>query len=137
VRLVLDTNVLISAFISRGHCHDLLERAVRVHQLFTSDFILEEFQSKLLSKFRINAELVSAAVDLQRSRMSVVPIKRLEGPVSRDADDDWVLATAVAAGADCLVTGDADLLDLEEYEGIPILNPSAFWAFEARFETGT
>jgi uncharacterized protein len=54
VKLVLDTNVLISAFISRSHCHDLFERAARVQELFTSDFIMEEFRSKLLGKIRIS-----------------------------------------------------------------------------------
>jgi predicted nucleic acid-binding protein len=51
------------------------------------------------------------------------------------ADDDWILSTAAAAEADCLVTGDADLLDLGEHQGIPILSPGSFWEFEARFES--
>ena len=44
-------------------------------------------------------------------------------PVCRDADDDWILATALAGKADALVTGNKDLLVLERYEGIPILAP--------------
>ena len=46
-------------------------------------------------------------------------------PVCRDAPDDMVLATAVAAGADVLVTGDQDLLVLKKYRGIPIVTPRA------------
>jgi len=72
--------------------------------------------------------------ELQRSRMKIVEPAPLDGPVARDADDDWILSTAVAAEADCMVTGDSDLLDLGEYQGIPILSPGSFWEFEARFE---
>jgi len=135
VRLVFDTNVLIAAFLARGHCHELLEHAARNHDLLTSEFIMREFQEKLGGKLRIDARLVDAAVELQRSRMKIVEPAPLDGPVARNADDDWILSTAAAAEADCLVTGDSDLLDLGEYQGIPILSPGSFWEFEANFES--
>ncbi|MEX2527855.1 MAG: putative toxin-antitoxin system toxin component, PIN family [Gemmatimonadota bacterium] len=135
MRLVFDTNVLIAAFLSRGHCHELLEHAARNHDLLTSEFILREFQEKLVGKLRVEARLVDAAVELQRSRMGSVEPEPLAGPVARDPDDDWILATAAAAEADCLITGDSDLLDLGDYAGIPILSPGSFWEFEAGFES--
>lgn len=131
MRLVLDTNVLIAAFVSRGHCHELLEHAARNHDLFISEFILREFREKLTGKLRVEATLVDAAVELQRARMEIVEPESLAAPTSRDPDDDWILATAMAADADCLVTGDSDLLDLGEYAGIPIRSPASFWEFEA------
>lgn len=137
MRLVLDTNVLIAAFISRGHCHELPEHAARIHDPVTSEFILREFREKLTGKFRVTASLVDAAVELQRSRMEIVEPRALSTPVSRDADDDWILATAVAAGADCLVTGESDLLDLGQYAGIPISSPASFGEFEAGFTPGS
>jgi putative PIN family toxin of toxin-antitoxin system len=136
VRLVLDTNVLIAAFVSRGHCHELLEHASRNHDLFISEFILLEFREKLAGKLRVAPGLVDAAVGLQRARMEIVEPESLASPVSRDPDDDWILATAVAADADCLVTSDSDLLDLGEYANIPIRSPVSFWEFEAAFTTG-
>lgn len=136
MRLVLDTNVLIAAFVSRGHCHELLEHAARNHDLFISEFILLEFREKLTDKLRVAPGLVDAAIELQRARMEIVEPDSLASPVSRDPDDDWILATAVAADADCLVTGDSDLLDLGEYANIPIRSPASFWEFEAGFTTG-
>ena len=49
MRIVLDTNVLIAAFVSRGVCHELLEHCERQHQLISSGFILREFEDKLLT----------------------------------------------------------------------------------------
>jgi putative PIN family toxin of toxin-antitoxin system len=132
VKLVLDTNVLIAAFISRGHSHEVVEHVAKHHELFTSEYILEEFREKLRGKFRVPAALVADAVELQRSRMEVVELATVAGIVSRDPDDDAIVATAVAAGADCLVTGDQVLLELNGHEGIAIVSPRDFWEFEKR-----
>jgi putative PIN family toxin of toxin-antitoxin system len=129
LKLVLDTNVLIAAFISRGHSHELVEHVAKHHELFASEYILEEFREKLPGRFRMPTVLVDAAVVLQRSRMEAVVLDVVAGIVSRDPDDD-AIATAVAAGADCLVTGDQALLDLGAHEGITIVSPSGFWEFE-------
>jgi predicted nucleic acid-binding protein len=67
-----------------------------------------------------------------RARVLLSKPAPLFQPVCRDADDDMVIASAVAGGAVCIVTGDKDLLDLKEYQGIPILKPAEFSAFEAK-----
>ena len=136
MRIVLDTNVLIAAFISRGHCFDLLDHVARVHELFTSEYILAEYRTKLSEKFRIPEAMIESAVSLLLSRTVVVDAAPLPAPVCRDADDDPVLGTAVAAVADALVAGDADLLALRAYEGIVIISPSGFWAFEKERSRG-
>ena len=58
MKIVLDTNVLIAALISRGVCHEVLEHCVMRHVLFTSEFILEETQEKLIEKFGYSAALL-------------------------------------------------------------------------------
>ena len=131
MRLVLDTNVLIAAFVARGQCHDLLEHTARAHHLLTSEAILAELRRNLTGKLGAPAETVQRTLDLLRSRMTVVEISPLPAPACRDADDDRILATAVAARADCLITGDDDLLVLERYADIPIVRPADFWQFEA------
>jgi uncharacterized protein len=132
VRLTLDTNVVIAAFVARGACHELLEHCERHHEIVTSEYILHEFETKLLRKFRVPAARAAEAVALVRSRTLVVEPAELSAPACRDPDDDRVLATAVQGGCACIVTGDRDLLVLGAYEEIPILSPQAFWAFEAR-----
>jgi predicted nucleic acid-binding protein len=62
--------------------------------------------------------------------MEVVMPMELEQSVCRDRDDDVVLGTARAASADCIVTGDRDLLVIRQYEGVEIVAPSDFAGFE-------
>jgi uncharacterized protein len=126
VKIVLDTNVLIAALIAHGVCHQLFEHCVRRHTLLTSEFILEETQAKLIEKFGYTAEVAAEAVTVLRSRMKVVPALRLDSPVCRDPDDDHILAAAVSANCDCVITGDQDLLVLKAYDGIDILSPRDF-----------
>jgi putative PIN family toxin of toxin-antitoxin system len=130
VRIVLDTNVLIAALIARGTCHELLEHCVVRHELITSQFILDELREKLVEKFKYPNAMADEAITVLRSRMKVITPSPLEIPVCRDVDDDNVLAAAVDASCDCIVTGDKDLLVLHPYQAVAILTPRAFLAVE-------
>lgn len=134
MRVVLDTNVLIAAFVARGVCHELVEHVVREHDPYTSDFILDEFREKLIGKLRVPRDLAEEAIELQISRMRRVEPAAVPASVCRDPDDAAILGTALAADAACLVTGDNDLLVLRKHRGIRVLGPSGFWQFEAGSE---
>lgn len=67
MRIVLDTNVLIAAFIARGTCHQLLEHCIRNHDLITSQFILDEVREKLVEKFKYTSETARALTSLVRA----------------------------------------------------------------------
>ena len=130
MRIVLDTNVLIAAFIARGVCHQLLEHCVSHHELVTSEFILAELREKLVDKFNYTAEVTDDVIALLRSRMEVVVPEALDAPVCKDPDDDNILATAVSGNGQCIITGDKDLLVLKRFQRIDILAPNAFLAYE-------
>ncbi|MGH9794970.1 MAG: putative toxin-antitoxin system toxin component, PIN family [Candidatus Acidiferrales bacterium] len=131
MRLLLDTNVLIAAFITRGVCAELLEHVVEKHEPVGSSYVLAEFHDKLVKKFAISRREATAAAHLLASRFAMVEPVELGERVCRDADDDPVLATAVAGHCACLITGDRDLLSLKEFRGVVILSPQQFWKFEA------
>lgn len=131
MRVLLDTNVLLAAYLTRGVCHELLEHCKRSHRIVTSDRLLREFEAKLVKKVKAPAEKAAAAVALVRAEAEVVSPAPLEIAVSRDPDDDWVLATASAGRCDCIVTGEKDLLVLDAFAGIPVISPGSFWRFEA------
>jgi putative PIN family toxin of toxin-antitoxin system len=130
MKLVLDANVLIAAFVARGLCAELLEYCVRQHELFTSAPILEEVRRNLVAKVKATPAQAGQTVGLLRTRLRVVEPLDLGTRVCRDADDDVVLGTALAGRCDAVVTGDPDLLELESYQDVAILSPRGFWAFE-------
>ena len=130
MRLVLDTNVLIAAFISRGVCNELLEHCVLNHEVVLSNFILGELKDKLTRKFKFTVREANAVVRLVKSRSEVVPTSPLPAALCRDPDDDTIIATAIAGQCACIITGDKDLLDLKTVNGIRIISPGSFWQFE-------
>lgn len=123
--VVLDTNIVIAALVANGLCRELLHRTIRLRILATSDALLDELEATLRDKFDLTPS-VAAFLDLFRASIRVVEPKALPAPVCRDRTDDVVLATAVAAEADAIVTGDQDLLVLGSYGGIRIISPRSF-----------
>ena len=71
------------------------------------------------------AEAQEVAADFE-ARTDATSPSPLASPASRDPDDDWILATAVAANAEFLITGDKDLLILGSHASIPIVTPRQF-----------
>lgn len=126
MRIVLDTNVLIAAFIARGVCHELLEHCTLHHSLVISEFILAEIKEKLTEKFSFPMDRAREVDTLLRSRMELVVQTSLDSPVCRDPDDDNILATAVVGNCECIITGDKDLLVLKQFGSIVIVSPAVF-----------
>ncbi len=133
MNLVLDTNVLIAAFIAQGFCHSLVERCLCVHSVIASEFIFSELREKLTGKFNYSDADVTEVEALLRIRMRVIVPIPLERNVCRDPDDDLVLATALTGEAACIITGDKDLLSLKKFGELDILPPSEFEAYEVQF----
>ena len=131
MKLVIDTNVLIAAFISHGVCNELLEHCILNHDAVLSKFILDELKDKLTDKFKFTTREANAAVNLLKSRCPIVATQTLLSPVSRDPDDDNIIATAISGTCECIITGDKDLLDLKKTGDILIVSPSQFWEIEA------
>lgn len=124
---VVDTNVLVSAFLWRGIPGRVIDLAGEKEvQLFTSQALLDELAATLAKKklARYVAATGMTADHLlanYRRIATVVTARRLGQQVSRDADDDAVLACALASRADLIVSGDNDLLALKTFNAIPIV----------------
>ena len=132
MRVVLDTNVLVAAFVARGVCADVFERVIADHELMLSPHLLGEFDRVMSKKLRFEPSHVDRAVVLLRRMGLFVEPAPLANRVCRDPDDDSVLALARDGRAKCLVTGDDDLLTLELFEGIPIVTPREFLTLRVR-----
>lgn len=123
--IVFDTNVLIAALVAKGLCHEVVVRGLGSCTVASSQPLLDELERTLRAKFRVGPAGTAFLTQLRRQVQIVEPAP-IDGPVSRDVDDDVVLATGVAAEAGVIVTGDQDLLVLGQYAGIDILSPRAF-----------
>jgi putative PIN family toxin of toxin-antitoxin system len=132
VRVVADTNVYVSALLWTGISHRLLRLAEEGElTLVTTPAIMEELREVLgRPKFRLRIrDLQTTVAELMESLLSVVeviPDFAIEPVIKRDPDDDKILACAIAAQADWLVSGDDHLLSLRRYKAIPIVTPSQF-----------
>lgn len=128
MKAVFDTNVLIAALLTEGVCSKLLIRArKRYFDLISCPFILQEVEQVLIKKFSVTPQETETALSLIIDAVQKVCHPDEEIPrVCRDADDDHILACAKNAKADYLVTGDGDLLSLENYEGTAIIRPRDF-----------
>lgn len=127
MRIVFDANVLVAAFAARGLCAELLEACLGEHDLVTSVPILAETETALIRKIRLPASRAHSIRHFLEERLQLIAPAAVEGAPCRDADDIMVLGTASAAKADCIVSGDKDLLDLGDFAGIPILKPRELW----------
>ncbi len=134
MKIILDTNVLIAAFISRGNCHEVFEYCALNHQIILSKFIIQEFTSKLATKFKFHKKEINQALQILRSRSKIKKEKPFSQPVCRDKDDDHILALLNNAQVDAVVTGDQDLLCLKFFQEIPVISPTEFWKFEKEFK---
>jgi putative PIN family toxin of toxin-antitoxin system len=131
VRIVLDTNVAVSALLWRGTPYSLLEAVRRSErtQLFTSPFLLTELAEVIVRPWsaRRLAVIGRAAHDVLAEYIRAVELvtpSAVPSVVARDADDDHVVAAAVAADAALIATGDRDLLSVGRYDRVRIVTPA-------------
>ena len=123
--VVLDTNVVVAALVAEGLCREVVHRAVRMRILASSTRLMDELDATLRRKFAVTPA-AHAFLKAFRQQVRLVEPLTLPKAICRDPNDDMVLATAVAAKANLIVTGDQDLLALKVYEGIDVISPRRF-----------
>ena len=127
MRVFLDTNVLVSAFATRGLCADVFRQVLAEHTLVTGEVVLRELRRALRTRLKLPTEIVDSIDAFLRENEVVPKPPEPADVVVRDPDDQWVLATALAGRADLLVTGDHDLLELGSRAPLRIVDPRGFW----------
>jgi putative PIN family toxin of toxin-antitoxin system len=127
-RVVLDTNVLISAVLYGGNPRTILEAALSgAIEVSVSEAIIQEFQAVLLRpRFGLSVQFVHNVVAELTSLAEWVTPEQHHQVVIEDPSDNLVLDCAVAANAQYLVTGDAHLLRLQSYQRVAIITPQYF-----------
>ena len=127
LRIVIDSNVWISGLIFGGNPGKIIQLFIADSLIVvTSEEILSELRRNITQKFPLytpQLELVEASL---RKDTEMVKIGLKEIAISRDADDDKIIETAVIGNCSYIISGDNDLLSIKNYEAIRIISPAEF-----------
>ena len=124
MKVVLDTNVLISALIKAGKPRDLFNKLAKNKQIVLSRAILEEFldviEDPKIAKYTSEKD-VTAFLNTLKNAARIVQVKSKFTAINEDPDDDIIIQTAYDSEADYIISGDRHLLLLKQFKGIRIL----------------
>lgn len=132
LRVVLDSVVAVSAFLTEGLTADLVSQCQENVNLYTAEEILQETRRVLLEKphirnrYKYSSEQVEVFINHLRNISTVVAQLPEIRVIERDPKDDMIIACAVAVSANYIVSRDRDLLDLGNYQQIQIITPEEF-----------
>lgn len=129
MRIVLDMNTVISSLLWFGNPRQILDLAEEgTVTICTSPDLLDELEKVLARpKFTERFAAVGTSVEEVLDRfIELTEVVEKVTVVLADPDDDAVISCALAAGADCIVSGDEHLLSLKSYGGIEILSAAQF-----------
>jgi len=126
VRVFLDTNVVVSAVATRGLCADLFQAILAEHELVLGETVLGELRTVLSRKMRVPRDTIQELEAHLRGHATVVKAATKRRIAGLDAADAAIIAEAVGARADVLVSGDQDLLKLAD-PPVKIVSPRGLW----------
>jgi putative PIN family toxin of toxin-antitoxin system len=127
MRVILDTNVILSAFAGRGLAHALFELCLEKHEIIISEHILSEGQRNLQKKLKMPKDKILMIAEYLKEFCIFSNYKRLDKGVCRDMEDVKILGLSEVANPDYIITGDKDLLVLKQFRSVPIITPREFW----------
>ena len=127
MRVVLDTNVYISAAILGRVCEEIIQTCrFSDLEVFISKDIINEIKNKLSHKFLWQDDQINVFLESIMEFCEIVQVDEKISHIKDDPDDDKILECAVSADCDYIISGDKHLLKLRSYKTIRILNPADF-----------
>ena len=130
MRVFLDTNVLVSATASRGLCADVFRTAIEFHELVVSEHLLKELKRILRTKFDAPEDLIAETVWLLHQDTIMAPSEPIASIPLRDPADIAIVSAALNGGAEILVTGDKEIIELKKIGAFQIVTPRQFWEMQ-------
>ncbi|HDS74720.1 MAG TPA: putative toxin-antitoxin system toxin component, PIN family [Firmicutes bacterium] len=127
MRVFLDTNVLVSAFSTRGLCADILREVLGAHELIVSEQVLSELRRILVEKFGVPNEIADEIDGFLREDSVFGDPEPLIDLVFDDKDDVPILSAAVHGNTKLFVTGDKAVHALGRIGAMRIYLPREFW----------
>ncbi len=127
MKVFLDTNVLASAFATRGLCSDVLREVFASHDLYTSNEVLDELRGVLKNKFGFPDNLIKKIFLLLQREANIAHSQEQVEIHIKDNTDIPIINAAIAADIHVFVTGDKELQDLARIGNLKIISPRKFW----------
>lgn len=127
MKIVLDSNVIISAFATRGLCLSIFELSILTNTVVVSQYILSEVERILKNKIKVPNKIVNKIMNYLKETCEILDYKELPKSVCRDKNDDDIIALALSNNINLIITGDKDLLILKKYKHISIISPKEYW----------
>ncbi|MDR0680816.1 MAG: putative toxin-antitoxin system toxin component, PIN family [Dysgonamonadaceae bacterium] len=128
MKLVLDTNIFISAFFWGGNPRKIVERINgSIDLLYITNEIFDEITQVLArSKFNVDKTNIARLINAIKEMSVCITVEGVIKGVCRDSKDDIILECGWCCGADYVITGDDDLLSLKSFRGIEIITASQY-----------
>jgi uncharacterized protein len=126
MKIVFDTNVIISAFITSGLSSRVLDVCIDHHELYISPWIMDEVLNKLKSKMKVPPDKLGIVENFIKNNFIIVSPQGYLPKVCRDNDDNNILHLSGFIKADLLITGYKDLLTIGKHLQAKIITPRQF-----------
>lgn len=127
MKVILDSNIYIAAFSSRGLCSAVFELCLDSTTIIISEHILSEVSRVFLEKIKLPSDKVSDITTYLQEHCTLKDYTQLDEKICRDSDDDNILALLKDNEVDYIITGDQDLLVLGEFDSVPIIRARELW----------
>jgi len=127
MRVFLDTNVIVSAVMTRGLCADVFRAVLADQELVTCPKVLEEVARILQTKFSVPDRLIFEYQELIRQDAILAEAKEVPDIQIKDIDDIEIVGAAISGGAEVMVTADREVQDIKRLGQLRIVSPRAFW----------
>ena len=127
INVVLDTNVIVAAFVARGLSNAVFELCLDKFEVIISNLIINKTSKILKDKIKIPEKRIAEIIDFLKESCRMANYESLRERVCRDKNDDEILALAKDSKSKYIITGDQDLLVLNKFENIKIVSPRQLW----------
>lgn len=127
MRVFLDTGVLVAAFATRGICADVMRLVLTEHEFVTGKPVFRELRRILIERLHLPTRVADQVIPFLREHGHVSDPRQPAPWPESDTHDRWILASALEANTDVLVTGEPTLLDVGEQASLHITDPRGFW----------
>lgn len=126
MKVILDANVIIAAFAARGLCKEIFEVCLNNNELFVCKKLFYEVEKNLIKKIKLPQKIIDDIISMISNHSTFAKPDQIDGNICRDKNDLYILGLALKTNADCIVTGDKDLLVLKQFKNTRILTPRNF-----------